>query len=281
MKKINLLLVIVLVVLFSACSDKNDVWKDAVSVGTIDAYQSFIENNPEHEMLTIAQQKIDSIDTINWNFAVDQNTIEAYENYLTIGLNQGFLSEAEEKIEEFKQNQQEIDDWENAIAENTIGAYELFIENYPSSEKILDAYEKIFIINDLEFEDTLSVVREFFKDLYKSENLSVYFHDTCYFVMYGSDYVDDTLYRKPTHEELQNDYGYWNLGWNMYEAFLRGEFERDGLSYTCEMNISEDVIGVGVEYWDNGALGNFGVSWEKKNGEWKITNSFVSLPNFM
>lgn len=80
----------------SGCTSRSE-WDKTKQAGTYEAYQSYIDRNPEGEHLATAQQRADSL---YWNSIAEDTTATPFEGYLEKFPKGLFRGKAEAKIEQ-------------------------------------------------------------------------------------------------------------------------------------------------------------------------------------
>lgn len=95
MNKNFLLVLLFPVFLFYSCNSYT--WEEAQQEDTYEAYQTYVEKNPEGEFVEEAQQLIE---LRYWESIRDDSSAAAFQTYLNRFPNGQFLTEAEEKIDQ-------------------------------------------------------------------------------------------------------------------------------------------------------------------------------------
>ncbi len=88
-----LLSVTVLLLLTAGCSEERKAWNEVKSVGTVEAYEAFLEEHPESPF---RDRCVDALREIHWEAAKEDGTMAALQQYLADYPEAPNLSEAQE-----------------------------------------------------------------------------------------------------------------------------------------------------------------------------------------
>ncbi len=75
-------------------------WKNATDKNTRDAYEEFVNNNPDSELADLARTRLDDIETAFWVTAVRSNAAAAVQEYLDAYPDGQYVKEAQKWLEE-------------------------------------------------------------------------------------------------------------------------------------------------------------------------------------
>lgn len=215
MKK-HLLLLIIWVILYSACTNPDKEFQKAKSLNTIDAYTDFITRFPESELVEPAEFAICSL---TFDAAKQSNTHEAYESFLSTYPESIYSEEAKYFLCLLAFN--------DVLNKNAIDDIQSFIDNY-SSCILVDSAR--YHISRLLYKSTdktnrtekyLSIITDYPESVYAdSAKLSIGFKETTSkkdgaVIKLQHRFLEET--RLP-YERLIN---YYN--WNEVESVYAGE----------------------------------------------------------
>lgn len=140
MKK-SIFYLITLLFIASACESSK--WEKALSDNSLEAYKTFLKNNPKGQFAGAAY---DSIYSIEYRKVIMENTLDSYENFLTKYPENKYLDEIKDSIEQ--------KEYENVLQKNNKKAYENFINKYPQSKYITQVNKKLaYITGDIIWEN--------------------------------------------------------------------------------------------------------------------------------
>lgn len=128
-------------ILIIGCNQVENKYKEAEAINTIEAFQKFIQDYPDHRFTELARSKVDSLAFMK---AKSADTEESYTDYLGSFPNGKFTDEARSRAE--------LIAFEAALQENVESAYLEFLSKFPGGDYELEAREKAA---DLRFEQTL------------------------------------------------------------------------------------------------------------------------------
>ncbi|MBN2890987.1 MAG: hypothetical protein JXL97_03895 [Bacteroidales bacterium] len=151
-----------------SCAKKN--WKDTLEENSIEAFQTFIDENPESEFLEIAEFKLDSLthqkDSIDWAYAEEKDTKEAYQNYINENPEGEFVNDAENSIKWL------TDDEIWLGVNKTPKDINDFLENYPDNRNDYKARDLMDDILKEDFENNYIEVIDFFYSVSEDQSFS-------------------------------------------------------------------------------------------------------------
>lgn len=110
-----------------------DDFYDACDIGTIDAFEAFLDRHPDGEYAEQAHQRIEELKL--WNAACAINTEEGYRKYLEESAMKLYEREAQAKITLLVVE----NEWRACFNEGTSEAFEAFARKYPYSEHKAEA----------------------------------------------------------------------------------------------------------------------------------------------
>jgi len=110
----------IIYLLITSCSDKEEKFKEAENLNTIEAYQTFIDNYPKTELAQEAEKRIE---TMIYEKAMKENNKNALLEFIKNYPNSRFTLEANKILETI--------DYKSAIKENTEKSFIDFVTNYP------------------------------------------------------------------------------------------------------------------------------------------------------
>ena len=219
-----------------SCTNTNNNWKVAQEKGTVEAYQSYIENNPQAENIELANKIIDSL-----------------------------LSD--------KTKQTEPEVWEKAKEANTVEAYKKYLDTYNTNNDALyvfEAFKNIFYLENAEFVQKYKIIIDFFQDMAKAEPYSDLF--TKYFDENKCLYNKDKLKAPYSYKRFEEDDSF-NL---YQDALYLEGCLYDYIIYPgWDINIKEtpNIITFTYEPMVSGIFYYF--KWELKNDKFVITEMEV------
>ena len=88
-----------LVLVVGGCATTKGDWEKAQNFDTIEAYQTFLQKNPESEFTAYAKRRIERL---KWENAQRRYSIESYEEFLREHPQSEFKEQAKEKIEQIR-----------------------------------------------------------------------------------------------------------------------------------------------------------------------------------
>jgi len=145
------LLVLFFLVLTSGCSNTKKDWQEAEQLGTVKAYETFLQKHSQGQFADSARQEIEELE---WQKTMGIGTVELYETFLQEHSQGQFADRARQEIEELE--------WQKTISLGTVKAYEMFLQKHPqgqfadsSRHKIEEIeWKKILSINTVEVYDS-------------------------------------------------------------------------------------------------------------------------------
>ena len=105
----------------------------ACRVGTVIAYNEFLDDYPESEYAEDINNRIKEHDL--WSAACTTNTIAAYQNYLDNSKFKSYEKAAKDSIKEL----QSVEAWNKAKASKNLDTVLAFVSTYPNSSKLSEA----------------------------------------------------------------------------------------------------------------------------------------------
>ncbi len=217
--------VFLLVLTISLFACKDEAWNTAVSENTIEAYQNYIDENPDGKYVDSAKVRIDKINDANdWAEALSDDYYSAYTTYLENHPDGIYKDLAQHKLDSLDELAQQYEDqqefeWQQACKENTLDAYEQFASNSDSEHQI-EALEKAFLIADTANKQYLFIV-DFLKSMIDDnslKNLSNYLSPDGIIIDNG--FGETTQYNSP-YDDLDDD---------IVNMFLKSDFtSKEGL----------------------------------------------------
>ena len=287
MKK-QLFLIIVIIGLMS-CG--NSSWEQTQETGTIEAYQTFIEENPEHENIAIAKRLLDSLvivkDNDDWKFALKANTIKSVQEYIEnypAGINIETAKKEHKKLREMFSSDSL---WQITIKEDTYVAYQKYVNYFNNiTENNNTADLRLTELAQEKFKNELQTIVNFYSENYIGDYIDYFSKKQCNMILDqptaegGRDVVLTFPYDE---QELFDDYGHWELV-NQFPEMnkILTTFIEDGeLSDQCEFNLGEDAIVLNFFFCPGGYCYYMNFIWKKEDGEFVITETSISLPSYM
>lgn len=129
-----------IVLILVSCSTKKEFYT-AKQINTIEAYENFLDENPDGKFSPEAQQQLSHLKQEKaWKDALDQYTIESINAYLSRypgGTHRAEAGKILGKLEEER-------DWQQALNRNTTVGFESFISDYPQSDYKEIAEENLY-----------------------------------------------------------------------------------------------------------------------------------------
>lgn len=130
----NLFILTILSLLIFSCGASRQ-FKTATTLGTIQAYEKFIEDYPKSSKAPIAAVQLKSLyENRDWESAKRINSSSAYQNFLSAYPNSLKKNEAKRLLEKAEQEEKILAEWNKVQNINTIDAYERFLIQYPGSK---------------------------------------------------------------------------------------------------------------------------------------------------
>lgn len=166
-------LVFFVILAISNCSKQKSPLEKAKDIGTIEAFENFISENPESEFIIEAQMTLDSL---RFEKISKSDSIETFESLIANYPQSRFIQQAKDSIMSIH--------FHEAQSTNTILAYETFIEKYPNSkyvkriEIILDSLRYVQLQKDGRLKEYRNFIKKYPNSrfskqvLQKIENLS-------------------------------------------------------------------------------------------------------------
>jgi hypothetical protein len=122
--------------------DEN-AWKDAESLGTLEAYKKYVSDFPYGDNRGKALDIIKELEVIQpeWNRALRNNSPESYRNFLRSFPYSSYANQAREKL-----NQLESAEWNKAKRRDRISAYEEYLSIFPDGNHSEEAEKRVIDI---------------------------------------------------------------------------------------------------------------------------------------
>ncbi|MEM7105520.1 MAG: caspase family protein [Bacteroidota bacterium] len=122
--------------IFRMKADEKESWAVAHSLGTLEAYQNYVDNHPNGKNVEEAKTKITSFkDELAWEEAKRKNTITGYINYDEAFPEGKYSTEALEAIKILEEEKL----WVTAKKKPTLYNYRNYIKTYPKGKYIAEA----------------------------------------------------------------------------------------------------------------------------------------------
>lgn len=118
-KQIATLIVFTLFIL--NCQSIEDKWEKVKKENTIEAYQRFIETNPDNKFEYLAKHKIDSL---RFTLVKDSNSVKSYKNFIKLYPNSYYYNEAQDSIVSLK--------FKKILNNSSIDSLRKFTKEYPT-----------------------------------------------------------------------------------------------------------------------------------------------------
>ena len=253
MKKIILLLFIA--TLLWSCSGVS--WEETKEENTIEAYQQFIEKNPDSEFLNEAKEELEVLlieeDEQDWKNAENTDTETAYQEYIDKHENGIYIDQAKKNLE--KANDKEI--WKEYQSKNTVVEYYNFTQEYPYNIYYGEAKYEINILLKENFDTDFKEVIEFFIIADENSDFSAidqYIEDNIIFIENSEEwdgridtsYVVDSISYVATSiayviQDLKTVYEAGGFSSMVYDEYNDEYFETDLEEYVLDY-IPEGVI---------------------------------------
>lgn len=120
-----------------------DLWENARSKNTIEAYQNYLNttqlywySNDASENITYLQK---ARDKAAWDKVTDLGTIEAYEKFLADNPESPYVEDAQTALAQLKRDAA----WAAAVESGNLADYEKFVSEFPDAEQTEEAEKKI------------------------------------------------------------------------------------------------------------------------------------------
>jgi len=131
LRKFSMLLIVSAVWLVGCATTKVD-WKRAHKLGTLEAYQEFLQKYPASELANNAKREIEKLE---WQKTRQQGAQEPYYVFLRKYPKSEFADDAERELEKLN--------WEEARQQGTQESFRLFLQRHPRGKFAGDAEKKL------------------------------------------------------------------------------------------------------------------------------------------
>jgi len=140
MNRASLVLSVAATAVLFGCSSSTADWNKATSVGTVAAYQDYMNKHPSDEHTADALDKIHTLqDEAAWSQAKQTNTADSYQAYVKSQPTGAHVKDAEQEIAAG----QRATDWKSADSAGTVAAVQDFLKKYTDGSEVDQARKKL------------------------------------------------------------------------------------------------------------------------------------------